>query len=302
MCTKTLSMVIIGGLFAYRFLIVRIQNYYKNFHKICDEVTYEYIYWFNIPVWKKIVGVRLDMPSIHDSIEKLPNTLVYLDMGAWFGKSISFPKSLKYLKMCNSFNRKIELPECLLCLEMGHHFNQSIVLFELLEYLKMGNCFNQPIKLPNSLLFLIIGHEYRHEIVLPQKLCFISINANYTHRLVLPESLKMFVFAGFNFRERHLIDWYFDNMPNSVSNIALSIGYKYSCINLPNSVKYITEMENLFTISDDFCLKLDRIRELQFNQFVKFNAGNKDIRKKCCDTIPRFKGFNEQMPKIHFSR
>lgn len=308
MCTKILSVVIIGGMIAYRFLIVSIKNYYKNFHKICYKVkvTYEYVYWFNFPVWKKIVGARLDVPSLYHLIEKLPNTLIYLDMGAWFNKSISFPKSLKYLKMSDAFDKIIELPECLLCLEMGHYFNQPIILVESLEYLKMGHCFNQPIKLPNSLLFLIIGRKYEHKIVLPQKLCFISINANYNHRLILPESLKMFVFAGFTFRGGHLIDWYFDNMPNSVTNIALSTGYEYSCKNLPNLVKYITEMKNWISISDDSCLKLDIIRELQFGQFVKFNAGkgegDKDMRKKCCDSIPRFEGFNEQMPKICFDR
>ena len=181
----------------------------------------------------------------------LPNSIIYLDFGKKFNKSlktINLPKYLKKIKFGNEFNQPlnhIKLPQNLEILQFGDEFNQSldyVILPQTLKILQFGKkyqCSLFSVKFPNSLLELILGNSIcTLPYFLPKNLekIILSCHFDYSQNVfVVPCTLKSLRVSGTASNKVLL-----DNLPLSLKTLEVIYNLDFDMINLPN------ELEELF--------------------------------------------------------
>lgn len=222
----------------YRFLSCTCTGIHKStFTNDCFDIEYtiEYKYkkFLGIPYYR--LATKLSICGNYSTQPiTLPNTLLFLSI-KFYNEPLVLPESLIFLNLGYLYNHPTILPNTLLYLIINNHFNQPIKLPETLVYLKLGYNFNQPVVLPDSLRCLEVCGQ---NVILPKQLLYLSFNTGPHPKLHLPETLKTILFID----STNNVDWYLDNLPNSITTVVLGCGNrKFPYNNLPNTMTVITD-------------------------------------------------------------
>ena len=131
----------------------------------------------------KFLAYPLFNTLFNQSINHLPNNLIYLSINGCFNQPINcLPSTLRYLIIKGNFNQPIDdLPRDLTHLCLEEDFNKSIdKLPSTLMYLKLGRAFNKSIKiLPSSLKYFSFYVGSKISIKHTSKIYFIIICNSY---------------------------------------------------------------------------------------------------------------------------
>ena len=212
----------------------------------------------------------------------LPNSIIYLDFGKKFNKSlknINLPKYLKKIKFGNEFNQSlnyIKLPKKLEILQFGDDFNQLldyVILPQTLKILQFGKkyqCSLFSVKLPDSLLELILGdYICALPFFLPKNLekIILSRHFDYSQKFfVVPYTLKNLRISG-SVSNKVL----FDNLPPSLKTLEVIYTLDFDMINLPN------ELEELFINIEVLNYNLPYYNPPNYNYVVNNNVLNLNL-------------------------
>lgn len=148
-------------------------------NKLCvDELLqvakFKYLIFSNYNCPK--ICIQYDNTTNYHLIKKFKTHLFYNRSN--FNQLMKLPNSLVYLNLGHQFNQPIDLTsnQNLKFLILGDCFNHSILLNNNLEKLSFGNDFNQSINLPTNLLKLFFGNDFDKKIILNEKLTHLSFN------------------------------------------------------------------------------------------------------------------------------
>ena len=147
-------------------------NFNKRLDKLPDSLTH-----LTFPKSRAFFGslnrlpkklTHLILPRYHNTIDNLPHSLIYLEVGDCYNEPIDnlLPPSLSYLELGTDFNQSIDnLPKKLSQLILGSEFNQNNVnnLPNSITTFAYYFPVNKKIKLPSCLQQLIIlnNHDTR---------------------------------------------------------------------------------------------------------------------------------------------
>ena len=182
------------------------------------------------------------------------DSIIYLDFGKKFNKTlkdIKLPKYLKKIKFGDGFTQSLDyvkLPENLEVLEFG--INYQVSLFS--------------VKFPASLREIILKDSFNYSLpfFLPKKLKKIILGKHFDYSLntfVIPENLKYLRVSG---SESNVV--LFNKLPQSIKTLEVINNLDFDMINLPDSLEEL--------ILDIECKDMDPYNMAHYMNIAQRNA------------------------------
>ena len=182
------------------------------------------------------------------------DSIIYLDFGKKFNKTlkdIKLPKYLKKIKFGDGFTQSLDyvkLPENLEVLEFGNNYQVSLF----------------SVKFPASLREIILKDSFNYSLpfFLPKKLKKIILGKHFDYSLntfVIPENLKYLRVSG---SESNVV--LFNKLPQSIKTLEVINNLDFDMINLPDSLEEL--------ILDIECKDMDPYNMAHYMNIAQRNA------------------------------
>lgn len=192
----------------------------------------------------------------------LSDSIIYLDLGKRFNKSLKYiklPKYLKKIKFGEGFVQSLDyvkLPESLEIIEFGNNYQVSLFSVKFPDSLReiiLNDSFNfsLPFFLPKNLEKIVLGKNFDYSLntfVVPENLKYLRINGSITNKVLfdkLPQNLKTLEVI-------YNLDFNMNNLPDSLEELIIDIpvvNMNLGNINLGNTsneeIAIITQQTNL---------------------------------------------------------
>lgn len=163
----------------------------------------------------------------------LSDSIIYLDLGKRFNKSLKYiklPKYLKKIKFGDGFVQSLDyvkLPESLEKIEFGNNYQVSLFSVKFPDSLReiiLNDSFNfsLPFFLPQNLEKIVLGKNFDYSLntfVVPENLKYLRINGSITNKVLFDKLPK-------NFNTLEIInnlDFDMNNLPDSLEELIIDI-------------------------------------------------------------------------------
>jgi hypothetical protein len=162
-----------------------------------------------------------------------PDSIIYLDFGKRFNKSlknVSLPKYLKKLKFGDKFVQSLDyvkLPDKLEILEFGNNYQVSLFSVKFpdsLQEIILNDSFNHslPFFLPKKLEKIVLGGYFDYSLntfIIPENLKYLRVNGSITNKVLfdkLPQGLKSLEVVN-------NLDFNMNNLPDSIEELIINM-------------------------------------------------------------------------------
>lgn len=202
----------------------------------------------NKPLWINDNFSYEDLKEVpSDKINQIPEHLMHLVIEIIINNDSPLPEGIKNIKVEESYNKPLQkLPESLLKLDLGVKFNHSInVLPKNLQELILSDCYKKPLpELPKNLLKLDLKNNYTHFISkFPKKLEELNLGG-YNKIIKSLNNLKVLNLGKYdkplpytrsfikkyyndNKEEMTIIEKYFQILPNTLRKLIIGNNKRY---------------------------------------------------------------------------